>query len=120
MSVNVEWMSSAACRGVDPEVWFPASVGVAGQRETEVAARICRGCEVLDQCAAYAKTHAHGWGVWAGKNRASRSTRVPSEINHGTEAGAKQHHRRGEPPCLSCRNAATLANALRKDRRRSA
>jgi hypothetical protein len=100
----------------------PRICGVAGQRETEVAAiEICRACE----CPRPVRRVREDVSPTAGGsgpafNRAARSNRVPSEISHGTEAGAKQHHRRGEPPCLSCRNAATLANALRKDRRRSA
>lgn len=38
------------------------------------------------------------------------------EIRHGTEAGAKQHSRRGDAPCQECRRAMTLARQERKER----
>jgi WhiB family redox-sensing transcriptional regulator len=119
MSVNVEWMEQGLCREVSGDMWFPESVGVAGQREAQAAIEICRACPVVLQCREYGNRFSRGYGIWGGVSRAARPSRV-REIDHGTEAGAKMHHRRGEPPCLSCRNAATLANALRKDRRRSA
>jgi|JI10StandDraft_1071094.scaffolds.fasta_scaffold2180755_1 hypothetical protein len=37
------------------------------------------------------------------------------EIEHGTEKGAKQHHRRGETACPRCQTAAYWARKTRED-----
>jgi len=41
-------------------------------------------------------------------------------IVHGTEAGARAHRRRGEDVCSLCREAARLAQAERRARKRTA
>nr|WSZ96808.1 hypothetical protein OH820_15100 [Streptomyces sp. NBC_00857] len=42
-----------------------------------------------------------------------------SDITHGTESGARAHNRLGERACTLCRKAARLAQARRRERRRS-
>ncbi|WP_406303653.1 hypothetical protein OHA61_16570 [Streptomyces sp. NBC_00885] len=42
-----------------------------------------------------------------------------SYINHGTEAGARAHNRRGERACSLCREAGRLAQARRRERKRA-
>lgn len=65
-----EWMRDASCAQVDPELFF-AEKADRGLREQ--AKRVCRSCPVLDECAAYVKTHPQRHGIWAGKSRDNRS-----------------------------------------------
>ena len=45
---DVPW-DAAACKGTDPEAFYPAN-GL----PVKVAARICPTCPILDECASYA------------------------------------------------------------------
>lgn len=59
------WISDASCQYEDEdqrdEIFFPASALGAGE-----AVRICGGCPVRKQCAAYALETEATYGVWAG------------------------------------------------------
>jgi AraC-like DNA-binding protein len=50
-------------------------------------------------------------GIWFHRNRV--------RPGHGTEAGARAHHRAGERPCDDCRHAANRAKVDRRARRAS-
>ncbi len=42
-----DWYADAACRGMDPEIFFPTT-----KRAADRAKSICAGCEVRTQCLA--------------------------------------------------------------------
>jgi WhiB family redox-sensing transcriptional regulator len=69
---DMSWLDSAACRGVNPEVFFPIKTGNGARREAAEAILICRECPVILQCRLYARTAARGFGVWGGHLRSSR------------------------------------------------
>lgn len=54
------WRDQAACRGLDPELFFPSS----GQRIAEPLA-VCRTCPVRTDCLEYALEHERN-GIWGG------------------------------------------------------
>lgn len=58
-----EWMDDGACRGSDPDVFFPPKghAGAAGE-----ARQICATCKVIDECRDYALEHGLKYGVWGG------------------------------------------------------
>jgi WhiB family redox-sensing transcriptional regulator len=119
MSVNIEWMTDAACTQTDPEVFFPTQPGIPGQREVERAVLVCRSCPVILQCKEYARKFARGNGVWGGEYKgrhAPRKVPEPSPI-HGTDAAYKAHTRRGEKACVACLQAHRLAHTIRRERR---
>ncbi len=60
-----DWRVHAACRGADPEIWFPVKSAAS---ESEQAARICRGCPVRAQCLHHALAFCEQYGVWGGLN----------------------------------------------------
>lgn len=69
------WMALAACRGYDPETWFPGEGR--GPRDTTRARRICVDCPVRQQCADYAIATSANYGIWGGltvnqRNRIAR------------------------------------------------
>jgi WhiB family redox-sensing transcriptional regulator len=66
------WRRSAACRDVDPAVFFP--VGLTGTAIPQIAAAkaICRGCPVRLVCLQYALANHHDDGVWGGYDEGER------------------------------------------------
>jgi WhiB family redox-sensing transcriptional regulator len=120
MRDDASWMDSALCREVDPNLFHPEP-GEGARTQVNQAIQICRACPVVVQCRDYGRRFSRGYGIWGGVYRSARTPdRGPAEIMHGTEAGHMAHRRRGEKPCGECMRAATLAKALRTERRRTA
>jgi len=55
-----EWIKDAACRGMDPNIFFPER----GDTSTVTLAKsVCNGCPVTQQCREYGEMERHGfWG----------------------------------------------------------
>lgn len=62
-----EWQEQALCAETDPEAFFPTKGGT-----SEVAKRICMGCEVITECLEYALVHDKRVGVWGGLSERER------------------------------------------------
>lgn len=61
------WKARAACRGMDPALFYP------GPGETTAHARaVCAGCPVREECAAYALAGNEMYGIWGGLPRKQR------------------------------------------------
>ena len=65
--MSLTWRNRAACRGVDPDVFYPAS-----DEETEVAKAICAQCPVREACLEYALANRERDGVWGGATERER------------------------------------------------
>ena len=61
------WVSYAACRDSDPDLFFPGPDG-----DTSKAIRICNSCAVREQCLDYALTVRERYGVWGGTTERER------------------------------------------------
>jgi len=61
-----DWRTDAACRSVDPELFFP--IGTTGNAlgQIEAAKRICRQCDALEACLEFALATNQESGVWGG------------------------------------------------------
>jgi WhiB family redox-sensing transcriptional regulator len=60
------WRTQAACRGVDPDIFHPAS-------EEEAAAKsICAECSVREPCLEFAIATRQPDGVWGGTTERER------------------------------------------------
>lgn len=55
----MDWRKMAACRGMDPELWFPLGDGAQ-------ARAVCAGCPVADQCLAWAVAIGADDGIFGG------------------------------------------------------
>lgn len=64
-----EWQTRAACRGFNPETWFPDY----GTGTPIAAKRICRHCEVKDACLESALCHDEAFGIWGGMTPRERN-----------------------------------------------
>jgi WhiB family redox-sensing transcriptional regulator len=62
-----DWRRLAACRGMDPDLFFPLR-GEAG----DLAVATCASCPVRGECSAYALTHGERFGVWGGLSESGR------------------------------------------------
>lgn len=69
----MEWRDEAACRDVDPELFFPAaSSGPDYERQVRVAKDVCRGCAVRLPCLHDAITSGERDGIWGGMTELER------------------------------------------------
>jgi WhiB family redox-sensing transcriptional regulator len=76
--VEKAWMQDAACRGADPELFFP----VRGETTYEAKA-VCAGCPVRFECLEYALRHSERFGIWGGLGeRERRRLRQARGINN--------------------------------------
>lgn len=107
-----EWWKDRACRGMNPEIFFPER-GASPRQAKEV----CSGCSVRSDCLDYALANFEVSGIWGGRT-ADERRRVARQRNRkplpttvcGTDRGWKKHKLKGEEPCATCRcaHAATV------------
>jgi len=64
---GLAWRQKAACRGVDPDIFFPVS-----DEEAEDAKAICRSCPVQAACLEWALDSREKDGVWGGATERER------------------------------------------------
>lgn len=66
------WRDKAACRGEDPELFFP--IGTAGWAvaQAEEAKAVCRRCDSVDACLSWALETRQDVGIWGGMSEAER------------------------------------------------
>jgi len=65
--MNLSWRNRAACRGVDPDIFFPVSEEDAVQSKA-----ICAECPVREACLEYALATRERDGVWGGATERER------------------------------------------------
>lgn len=65
--MNLSWRQRAACRGVDPDIFYPVSDEEAGPAKT-----ICAQCPVREACLEYALANRERDGVWGGATERER------------------------------------------------
>jgi WhiB family transcriptional regulator, redox-sensing transcriptional regulator len=71
-SAGTDWRDDAACRDVDPELFFP--VGNAGPARLQIvqAKRVCARCPVRTPCLEWALASGQEAGVWGGTSEDER------------------------------------------------
>jgi WhiB family redox-sensing transcriptional regulator len=69
---DYDWRDDAACRGHDPELWFPVGDSGLARAQTAEAKRVCVGCPVRQECTEYALGTGQYTGVWGGTTEAER------------------------------------------------
>lgn len=60
------WREHAACRGENPELFFPIGTSGPALQQIEQAKAICGRCPVVAQCLAAALDHGEDAGIWGG------------------------------------------------------
>lgn len=69
---SIEWRREAACKDLDPNLFFP--IGVTGPAVDQIAAAksICSQCPVRGECLDFAITTNQEFGVWGGTTEDER------------------------------------------------
>ncbi|SET51336.1 WhiB family transcriptional regulator [Nonomuraea wenchangensis] len=65
------WRRRAACRSIDPEMFFPIGNTGAALLQIEKAKKVCGGCRVISSCKEWALANGVV-GVWGGTTDAER------------------------------------------------
>jgi WhiB family redox-sensing transcriptional regulator len=55
------WRNHAACRGIDPEIFYPVT-----DEEADQAKEVCAGCPVQEACLEHALGLRERDGIWGG------------------------------------------------------
>ncbi len=63
------WKQHAACRGMDPDLFYPERGGDSIEHHREAVA-VCNRCPVRQECAAYGMRER--WGIWGGMSYHAR------------------------------------------------
>ncbi|WP_424217259.1 WhiB family transcriptional regulator (plasmid) [Streptomyces sp. BI20] len=92
-----EWIVSAACRGLDPDILF---VDGAAQHQAKA---VCAGCPVRTECLAHALDRRIEHGVWGGMTERERRAllrRRPlvTSWRRLLDAAREEHHRHATTP----------------------
>ncbi len=67
MAIAEIWNDQAACRGLDPEIFYPVS-----EEEAERAKAVCGQCAVQQSCLEHALGSRERDGVWGGATEKER------------------------------------------------
>ena len=67
-----DWRDLAACRGVDPDLFFPVGTTGPSLDQVEQAKAICRSCPVIEDCLRFALSTQQEYGIWAGTTSEER------------------------------------------------
>ncbi|HYB19095.1 MAG TPA: WhiB family transcriptional regulator [Streptosporangiaceae bacterium] len=68
----MDWRHEAACREVDPELFFPIGNSGPALLQIEEAKQVCRRCSVMDDCLQWAIDSGQDAGVWGGMSEDER------------------------------------------------
>jgi WhiB family transcriptional regulator, redox-sensing transcriptional regulator len=70
----MDWRHHAACREVDPELFFPIGNTGPALLQIEEAKHVCRRCPVVENCLQWAVESGQDAGVWGGMSEDERRT----------------------------------------------
>ena len=120
VEADPKWRELAACRGTDPDLFFPERGDFNGHM---AAIKVCNTCPVIEQCLQYALDANELDGVYGGKSgrerrRIRRATGGRKPAACGTDSGYFRHIRKfNEEPCQACKTAHTEIQKVRNARR---
>ena len=67
IDTTVSWRDKAACRGSDPDIFYPVN-----EDDADEAIAICMACPVREPCLEYALVARERYGVWGGTTEKDR------------------------------------------------
>ncbi|SDW37847.1 WhiB family transcriptional regulator, redox-sensing transcriptional regulator [Amycolatopsis xylanica] len=68
----IDWRENAACRDIDPELFFPVSELGPGARQVAQAKAVCGACPVRAKCLDYALDNGLTSGIFGGTTEGER------------------------------------------------
>lgn len=115
--IRHDWRDQALCAQISAgDEWFADKTDGGGLKAINFAKRVCGMCPVQTQCLDFAVANGERFGVWGGVTPRRRRVARSDDFSdwHGSEAGAKRHHREGSRVCRRCSDGVRRA---REDRR---
>jgi WhiB family redox-sensing transcriptional regulator len=79
---HTDWRDHAACRGLDPDLFFPVSTKGASLTDIEADKRVCQGCPVTTPCLRWALDVGHVSGIWGGTTEEERRALRRAPLPH--------------------------------------
>lgn len=67
--MSQSWRLQAACRGLDPSIFYPSSDA---EEDAEQAKAVCAQCPIRQACLEHALTRREKEGVWGGATEKER------------------------------------------------
>jgi WhiB family redox-sensing transcriptional regulator len=67
-----DWRHAAACRGEDPELFYPIGGTGPALLQIEDAKDVCRRCESIDRCLQFALEQGIDQGIYGGMSEDER------------------------------------------------
>jgi len=86
-AMGTDWRNYAACRDVDPDLFFPLGTSGASLIQIEEAKQICRTCPVSAPCLRWALDSGDA-GVWGGTTEDERRIHRQLRTLHGSGRAA--------------------------------
>jgi WhiB family redox-sensing transcriptional regulator len=74
------WRSLAACRSVDPDLFFPVSLSGRSLAQVTEAKAVCAGCPVWRECLEFAVRTHQAHGIWGGVTEDERARARAAEV----------------------------------------
>ncbi|WP_327089665.1 WhiB family transcriptional regulator [Nonomuraea sp. NBC_01738] len=68
----MDWRHRAACRDVDPELFFPIGNTGPALMQIDEAKQVCRSCSAVEKCLKWALESGQDAGVWGGLSEDER------------------------------------------------
>ena len=68
----MDWRHDAACRDVDPELFFPIGNTGPALLQIDEAKQVCRRCPAIEACLQWALESGQDAGVWGGMSEDER------------------------------------------------
>jgi len=65
------WRQKAACKGMDPEIFYPRK-----DDDSDMALTVCEDCRVWIDCLRFAIRYKQNEGVWGGCTESQRASKV--------------------------------------------
>ncbi len=98
-----DWRDLAACRGFDPELFFP--IGTSGPAATQIeeAKQVCAICPVREACLDWALRRREGYGIYGGMTENERRTAVGAAPRISVLCGSGRHLKTGPGSCPVCK-----------------
>lgn len=93
----MDWRDHAACRDVDPELFFPVGKSGPALEQVEKAKSICWRCPVSAPCRDWAIATAQDGGIWGGLTEDERRVALRRSGHAGSALRAEPGTRRRLP-----------------------
>ena len=92
----MDWRHHAACRDVDPELFFPIGNTGPALLQIDEAKQVCQRCKVMEPCLQWALESGQDAGVWGGLSEDER--RAVKRRSRNTTFRSSTAHAAGIPP----------------------